>query len=157
MDKEILARICPDTAFIYHVMTTIMQDTKDDGADPLSWTPDHADEFIEVYSEVERIGIFRLRFWNNSTWQVCANILPAYRKTRTAEATRAFYRFMIENAPNAHKLIAFIPTYFPHVVNYALKSGWKEEGRMKEGFRKDGYLYDVVQVGVTMDDVKELV
>lgn len=158
MDCKVIASICEDTAFIKHVIWSIWDETCDDGSKGLeaTWNPAVGDVWVLISCGEKRLGVYRLRQFNGSTFQVCANILPKYRKKYTFDVTKAFHDFLLAQMPEQFtKFIAFIPEYFENVISYANKSGWQTEAKIKQAFTRDGTVYDTACVGITRKELAQ--
>lgn len=153
----IIVETCHDIDFIYHVIESIWDETCEDGADFKTWKPQSHQLWLEVKDGEQKIGVYKLEWWNGTTIKLCANILPEYRKKHTYEITDKFHDWINENVDKKiKKLVAFIPSRFPNVIDYAAKSGWKKEGMIEKCFSKDNILYDLCIMGITIDQLKEL-
>lgn len=147
--EKITAKICNDNDFIKHVMRTIWDDTCEDGADKDIWEPDPNDAWLEFSVDGKRLGVYRLHSFTNTTLQVCANILPKYRKRYTFDVTAALHQWLDEWCPpQFKKFMAMIPDCFPNVISYANKSGWATETRVENMFERGGKRYGLVFVGI---------
>ncbi|MCK5602019.1 DUF2824 family protein [Candidatus Pacearchaeota archaeon] len=158
MDTKIIATICEDMAFVKHVIWSIWDETCADPAkdQAMFWEPDPKDIWILFSVGTKRLGVYRLHRFNDITYQLCANVLPCFRKKYTYDITRTAHEFLLENMPESMtKLVAFIPEYFKNVISYANKSGWKTEGKITKSFLRDGKLYDTVHVGITKEELRQ--
>jgi RimJ/RimL family protein N-acetyltransferase len=146
--------------FVKHVIRTIWADTCEDMAKDQAefWEPNPLDGWVVLEADGKRLGVYRLHQFNGTTYQICANILPEYRKKYTFEITKVFHDFLLDHVQErVNKFIAFIPECFPNVISYANKSGWETEGKIKEAFQRDGQFYDSVHVGITRKELQQWV
>lgn len=155
---NITAKICQDIDFVKHVIHSIWDATAEDGADKELWEPDPNDAWVEFEVDGKRLGVYRLHSFTNTTLQVCANILPEYRRKYTFDVTNVFHQWLDANcSENITRFIAMIPDCFPNVISYANKSGWPTQSRLEDMFTKNGERYGMVFVGITREELRGLV
>ena len=85
---------------------------------------------------------------NYIMYEIHSSILPEGRGTENGskDAANASVEWMFENTP-CEKIISWVPSYNKTALHFALKCGCKEEGVIKDSYKKGGKLYDQHIVG----------
>lgn len=98
------------------------------------------------------IGIYVLHAFNGCTLQIHANMRPEYRKLFATESGERILDWFRDNSPEKYtKLMAYIPTLYPHVYHFTINRGFKDEGLLTKSYRKKGKLHDIHILGLERD------
>ena len=129
----------------------------EDGQDPGDFNPDpEHDAWLVVSVDHIEIGIFHLPRFNGVTLEIHAQVLPEYRKEYSKASGRAALNWIYDNVTWCKKVIAWVPTTYPNVKNYARSMGFKTEGKSRESYLKNGELVDQWLLGITRTEIGEL-
>jgi RimJ/RimL family protein N-acetyltransferase len=109
---------------------------------------DDLHRWYATYDDDELVSVWYLHQLNHIMWQLHIHYRPKYWGTgvSTAHAKAALKKVWVNT--KAKKLYATIPDYAKPVLDLAKRTGFKQEGRIKRAYQKDGILYDLIQIGV---------
>lgn len=148
---------CEDLEFVSHVIESIWDETKEDGAKREDWSPDPSVLWLEVIADGDRLGVYSLKPESSTTIAMHAQVLPEHRRKFTHEITDAVHRFVLECTPDrAIKFVAVIPTCYENVIHYVESAGWSHEGLITKCYWKNGILYDKCIMGITRNQMRDL-
>ena len=103
------------------------------------------------------IGVWNLYPINTVTLNIHCNILKEFRGYGK-EAGRLILEWFANKAPAQYKkLNAEIPVIYPEVYHFTKGFGFKDEGINRLSIKKNGALVDQHRLGITRDEVKELI
>jgi RimJ/RimL family protein N-acetyltransferase len=156
MNLEVRRTYDPTT--IREVMThpDIFATVAEDGQDPGDYKPDvQGSCWLRVSVDDETIGLYVLHAKNCVTLEIHTGILHEYRKEYSRESIRETLRWVVDNVPEYQKIIAWVPTIYPNVKNFALRNGFRVEGVNRNSFLKNGEIHDQWLLGITKDGIKE--
>jgi len=95
----------------------------------------------------EDYATFALVPCNSIMWDVHTAILPAARGQLGIDIGRNSVQWVWDNT-GCMKIISWIPDFNRAAILYALKCGFKKEGKVTKSFLKGGRLYDQYVVGI---------
>lgn len=75
-------------------------------------------------------------------------------KLTSRELIKSFYGYFLKTPREVNKLICMIPECFPKTVNLALRTGFIDEGYLKESYNRDNKLYGVRVFGITKQEIE---
>ena len=84
------------------------------------------------------------------------NLLPEHRGAKSEEFTIKSLEWLYNYAPMYKKVNVKIPSCYPHIERYAKRIGFKSEGVDRQSFCKDGKLVDQWAMGITREEIKEV-
>lgn len=146
---------CTDKDFIKEVVHKCWDSVTDDFSQPKEqWEPDDT-LYLEVEVDGTRVGLYSLKAWSPIMAELHAIIMPEFRQKYTYSITRAIHEVLYKHF-DIQKFVAMIPSKYPNVLEYALSSGWQEEGVLVQCYKKDNKLWDLHIVGITMDEIGAL-
>ena len=100
------------------------------------------------------LGIYILHVFNGCTLQIHANMLPEHRKAFATDSGKKVLEWFRDNGPEKYqKLIAQIPSLYPHVYHFTLNRGFSDEGLIKNAYRKKGKLFDIHVLGLSRNSL----
>lgn len=83
--------------------------------------------------------IFHPRDVFETSWQLHAHMLEAFRGRYTAASSPKVMQWAFDNLPaHAENLAAIVPLCFQEVIAYVERNGFKDEGYVKETVMRDG-------------------
>ena len=135
----------------------VFRTVSDDSAGPDDFEPDVIDEcWLTVDSESATVAAYNFHALNSITLQMHAHVLPLFRLKHAREATKAALSWIVSYAPEGFaKVVIFIPSVYPKVVNFAKKFGFKVEGINTKSDMVGGVICDRVMVGSTFTEISE--
>lgn len=89
---------------------------------PEGFEPPLTDDYHYLYEE----GVLFILHPLNDDWEIHANVLPEYR-SGAFDAGQAALKYAFD-VIKANKVIARIPTEYPNVYQFSLKSGLQDAG-----------------------------
>ena len=132
-------------------MSVLWDAVAEDNAAP--YAPDIINEFwVGVFADKEYVGMFRLHQLISVLWEGHAFILPDKRE-HSAGSGEAFKRWIVDNVPDAQKVIANVPECFPNVIGFLKKMGFKEQGYNSHSYTKNG-IVGIYQLGMTVEEMR---
>lgn len=135
------------------ILPTIIDDTWDG-----SYAPDPINEmFLGCVVDGTLIGLYRLHWITGVTLQGHAHILKEFRKEHSIESCKSVMRWVIEHLERCKKVDCYVPTLYPNVKHFLAACGFKEEGVSRNSFMLKGQLYDRTVMGITRDEMKQVV
>lgn len=101
-----------------------------------------------TYQEGELISLWYAHRLNHIMWQVHAHFRPCYwgKGFSTAHGKRALEG--IFKSTKAKKLYGQLPDNAKQVAAFVKRIGFKQEGRSKRAWQKNGKLHDLIHIGV---------
>ena len=135
----------------------VFRTVSDDGMTPGQFTPEVEDEcWLTVDNEKETVAAYNFHAINSITLQLHVHVLPLFRLKYAREATKAALAWIVSYAPDGFlKLVIFIPSVYPKVVNFAKKFGFKVEGVNTKSDRVGGLICDRIMVGATFTEISD--
>lgn len=103
------------------------------------------------------VALYNFHAVNGITVEIHAHVLPEYRKEHSAATCLAAFRWMYDNEPECNKIIANVPNIYENVKNFAVRMGFSIEGVNRSSYRKNGGTHDQWSMGITRDEIKELI
>ena len=126
--------------------------------DAPKYIPDVINEiWVGLHNGDNLVGGYRIHQINGVCYQGHAFMIPEYRKQYSVEGCITTLKYITETIPGLQKLIASTPAKFKNVMHFLEKIGFKEEGVNRLSYRKDGKIWDVVNYGLTLDEIKEVI
>lgn len=92
-------------------------------------------------------GLWMLKPWNSTTYEIHTCILPPYRGQAAIHAAKDAGRWMFENT-ECRKIVTLVPEDNRPAMAYALAGGMEKEGVIKNSILKDGDLLDQTILGI---------
>lgn len=155
-ENDITARRCKDKEFIKRCLAEVWDTIAEDGAKLEDADPDLNDYWIQIEVNGEKAGVYYVHYWNASTMMIHANILPKYRKNNTRKMAAALFMWLTEYTPeNVVKFMAMIPKCYHNVIDYTKKTGFKQEGILRETYKHHGEIHDLYVFGLTKQEMRE--
>lgn len=113
--------------------------------------------WLKVIVDDDLVGLYNLHHMNRSTLEAHVHILPKFRKIHSQESILKVYEWLIENSGDGMvKFISFIPVIYPNVLRFCLSNGFTHEGVNRKSHLKNNVLHDVDMVGITKEEMKEV-
>jgi RimJ/RimL family protein N-acetyltransferase len=134
-------------AVMEEMIDVILDDTPvDPETASIPFSDDH--RWYATYEDAELVSIWYVHRLNLITWQLHIHFRPKWWGTGVSTPhARAAMKKVWTNT-KAKKLYASVPDYATPVLNLAKRTGWKQEGRMKNSWQKGGEVYDQIHIGV---------
>jgi hypothetical protein len=140
-----------DIALVVNTMQTLREDIFEDNSEPFE--PDLIHEYwVSVWADDDYVGMYRLHRITSVCWQGHAFMLREQREHSLAGG-KAFCQWILENIPEAIKIIAEVPECFPNVVGFLENIGFKKQGYNSDSYSKDGVI-GMHQLGMTTEEMK---
>ena len=135
----------------------VFRTVSDDCINPEDYTPEVIGEcWLTVDNEQETVAAYNFHVINAITLQMHVHVLPFFRLKYAREATKAALSWIVSQAPKGFaKIVIFIPSVYPKVVNFAKKFGFKVEGINTKSDMVGGVICDRVMVGSTFTEISE--
>lgn len=154
-DKDLLTAVrLTDYIVAKYAIDSCWDDISEDGID--QYMPDIVNEFwIGLFFEDGLVGCYRLHQINKFTWEGHAFMLPEFRNKYSVIGCLTILNWMVENI-DFKKLIASVPKLYPNVMIFLEKIGFKVEGINRKSWTKNGELWDMVNYGLTLSEIKRL-
>ena len=129
----------------------------DDCVSPEDYTPEVLDEcWLTVDNDQETVAAYNFHVINAITLQMHVHVLPKFRLKYAREATKSALSWIVSYAPKGFaKIVIFIPSVYPKVVNFAKKFGFRVEGINTMSDMVGGVICDRVMVGATFSEINE--
>ena len=125
----------------------------EDGVD--EFKPNVNDDIWLVMSDGDVIAVYHLQRLNGIMLQIHANVLPEHRKQHAKETGQKALDWIVENLPEIHKVVAFIPALYPNVRDFTASFGFKIEGVLTQSHLKNGVLHDQWILGITRPEIEK--
>ena len=109
--------------------------------------------WLRMIVDGETIGLYTLHVRNCVPLEIHTGILHEYRKKYSHESIRKALRWIIDNAPEYQKVIAWVPEIYPNVKNFACRNGFRIEGVNLISFLKNGVLDNQWLLGITKAEI----
>lgn len=145
---------CNDLDLVKKVLThpEIYPYISDDGSpNPDDFEPIHVEGaafHLGVWSDDNRLlGIFFIHKNNAILWEIHTSLLPICRGRCAREAARLVIEWIFGNT-SCRKLMSWVPSIYPHVIEYATNAGLVQEGVSKASFLKNGQVCDMILFGI---------
>jgi hypothetical protein len=128
----------------------------EDGHDPANYKPDVVAEcWLAMQVDGNVVAYYQLESRNTVTLEIHAQVLPEFRKEYSKATGEAALKWILENAPECQKVIAWVPSKYPNVRDFTLQFGFKVEGTNRKSYLKDGQLWDQWLLGITRGEIHE--
>ena len=125
MDSQIFDAISEDGATVNDVRVNIF------------------DEYwVEITNDDVVIGVAQFKPMFNKCFDAHIHILPEYRKTHSLDAGSALIEWCEEHLKGC-LLFTTIPEFCPNVVSFLKSFGFKESGKLKGAWKKNGKQNDM--------------
>lgn len=140
-----------DRRIVDAVMEEAWETVKDDS--PVTFADyepliDEDNRWFASYENKELIALFYVHRLNLIMWQIHIQFRPQYwGKGYSTKHGKAILD-RIWSDTGCKKLYAVAPDYAKQVIALAKRTGFKQEGRTKKAFQKDGVVYDQIHLGV---------
>lgn len=135
------------TPILIKMWSTISDDTP---LDEEAVSPPFSDmhRWYATYEDDKLVSVWFVHQLNLITWQLHIHFLPEYwgKGFSTPHAQKALKKIWTNT--KAKKLYASVPEFAKPVLDLAKRTGFKQEGRMKKSYQKDGEIYDQIHIGV---------
>lgn len=128
----------------------------EDGSDKIEVDPD--DEcWLQVYNSVtlDVIGMIVLVPLNGVTLDLHVHMKPEHKKHNKAAMVEVFKYFM--GLGKYVKITVAIPDFYESVHHFARKMGFIDEGINRLSHLKNGKLHNVINLGITRNEVEEYI
>ncbi len=136
------------------ILPTIIDDTWNGTA----FMPDVDNEiYLGCVVDGALIGIYRLHWIGGVCLQGHAHILKEYRKEYSVKSCRDVMRWLIANVARCKKVVCFVPSVYDNVKQFLAVCGFKLEGTLRKSFVLNGQVHDQWIMGLTKDEMQELV
>lgn len=136
-----------DPNAVLAMLMEIGDDIVEDGTSIENYWPDVDRERWLLVCDDEPLGYAHLKPRNSAMLELHLSVFKKHRAAKRVGVTKAIWRWVCENT-NYEKLVAEIPAIHRHVVAHAVHCGMKREGLLKESYRKNGRLVDLVVLGI---------
>ena len=135
----------------------VFRTVSDDGMSSGDFTPEVNDEcWLITEAESTPVAAYNFHALNSITLQMHVHVLPLFRLSHAREATKAALSWIVSNSPAGFaKVVIFIPSVYPKVVNFAKKFGFKVEGINTNSDMVGGAICDRVMIGSTFTEISE--
>ena len=133
------------------VMTEAWEIAKDDTELSIEdYVPpiDEDNRWYGSYENDELVAAFFVHRLNLITWQLHIQFRPQYWGKGVSTAHSKAILEEIWKDTKCKKLYALVPEYATYVLKLAKRVGFKQEGRTKKSFQKNGVIYDQIHIGV---------
>lgn len=108
---------------------------------------------MEVDNEVA--ALYNIHARNSVTAEIHAHVVPKHRKQYSKETGYHALRWIYENAPTYHKVVAQIPVIYENVRQFTIGFGFQDEGINRQSYLKDYQIVDQWMLGITRDEIGE--
>jgi len=119
------------------------------------YLPDVINEYWIGLYDKDLIGCYRFNQLNAATWEIHALILPEHREMYSDLSFYSVLEWVLDYIP-LKKLICRIPAKYQNVIGFAKKVGFKEEGINRMSYTKDDRLWDIHNLGLTIDEMRAI-
>ena len=138
-------------AVVLAVMEEAWETVKDDSPVEFSeYVPmlDENNRWFATYDGEDLVSLFYVHRLNLITWQLHIQFRPHYWGTGISTEHALACVDEIWSKVGCKKLYAIVPAYAQPVLDLAKRVGFKQEGRTKRSFQKDGEIHDQIHIGV---------
>lgn len=136
------------------ILPTIIDDTWNG----LVYNPDIAkDIFLGCIIDDKLIGLYRLHWINGVTLQGHAHILKQFRNKYSQKSCHEIMKWVVEKIHRCKKVACFVPSVYPNVKQFLADCGFTLEGTIRNSFMLDDQLYDQWVMGITRDEMQEII
>jgi RimJ/RimL family protein N-acetyltransferase len=145
-----IARV-QDARVVMAVMKEAWEIVKDDS--PVSFEDynaplDENNRWYASYEDDQLVALFYVHRLNLITWQLHIQFRPQYwGKDMSTAHSKALLDYIWKDT-ECKKLYAIVPAYADYVLKLAKRVGFKQEGRTKKSFQKNGVIHDQIHIGV---------
>lgn len=113
--------------------------------------------WLKILSDGVCIGLYNIHQINGITFEGHVHMLTKYRKEYSDLGLKAVYSWLVSDGPECvKKIIVNIPEIYKNVIDFCERNGFKREGVNRLSHLKNGELYDLVMLGITLDEIKEV-
>jgi len=113
------------------------------------------DAYVTVTVNNQTIGLYIFNAINSVTLGIHAHILKEFRKEYAIESGQKALQWIVNNTQH-EKVIAEVPECYVNVVGFCKVNGLIVEGVNRLSYRKDGQLIDVINLGITKEEIQKL-
>lgn len=147
--KKVFVYRCFNENEVINVVSECFDDSTEDGTLFFpSEVNTQKDCWLTLDSKDGTIGFMLAKAFNRTMLDIHPFILKGMRKY-SVYAGIATLDYLHEFAPYMYKkIITQVPSCYPHIMRYAKRLGFEEEGRYKGGFTKNGERHDFVIYGL---------
>ena len=124
----------------------------EDGVD--EFEPDLEGDIWLVMRDETVIAVYQLERVNAIMLQIHANVLPEHRKKHSKDTGRAALDWILDNLPEIHKIVAYIPVIYPNVRDFTASFGFQIEGVLTQSYLKNGVVHDQWVMGITRQELE---
>lgn len=140
-----------DRRVVMAVMEEAWEIVKDDS--PVKFTDyspvmDEDNRWYASYEEDTLVSLFYVHRLNLITWQLHIHFRPEYWGKGYSSPHGKEQMDIIWKETGCKKVYALVPSYATYVLDLAKRYGFKQEGRTKRSFQKNGVIYDQIHIGV---------
>jgi len=109
---------------------------------------DKDNRWYASYEGDDLVSMFYIHRLNLITWQLHIQFRPQYwGKGISTEHSKAVLDEIWSDS-KCKKLYALVPAFAKPVLDLAKRVGFKQEGRTKRSYQKDGVIHDQIHIGV---------
>lgn len=109
---------------------------------------DEDNRWYGSYEGDDLVSLFYVHRLNLITWQLHIQFRPEYWGKGISTAHGKAQMDFIWEDTGCKKIYALVPAYATYVLDLAKRYGFKQEGRTKRSFQKDGVIHDQIHIGV---------
>ena len=109
---------------------------------------DEDNRWYATYYDDDLVSMFHVHRLNLITWQLHIQFRPEYWGKGISTAHAKVCLEEIWRDTECKKIYAIVPEYATYVLDLAKRTGFKQEGRTKKSFQKNGVRYDQIHIGV---------
>lgn len=117
---------------------------------------DDHQKYLMIMNGDDVIGVWSLYPTNRTTLRIHCNILMPFREHGKEAGLRVLQWFVDECPRQYQKLNAEIPVIYPEVYHFTKNFGFHDEGINRKSILKKGEIVDQYRLGITRDEVAEL-
>jgi RimJ/RimL family protein N-acetyltransferase len=139
----------------FYMLPGIWETFAEDGLE--EYEPDFEKNiYLAHFYENRIIGIYILEVNGIALVRLHIALLKEYRSRFLKKTALNTLRFIIDSSPNYVKAVAGVPKPYKHLYRFCKQLGFKDEGINRESFFKGGQLVDVLMLGLTRDEIREV-
>lgn len=128
----------------------------EDGQQPHEYTPDVIGHcWLAMFAPDALVALYHLHAHNSVTCEIHAQVFPEYRAEYSEGTGLAALRWIYENT-RYEKVVCWVPEIYTNVRSFAESFGFQLEGTNRKSYRKNGKLLDMWLLGITRNEIGEL-